>query len=262
MTLVSLALFIVVAYFVWNAWNKPTPYTHDRPATDEPAPTSRSSGGDNWEGSFWEVEDPIAVAAALNINYVDGQGQRTSRTIDVHKFGEYKGSALIIAWCRLRDANRTFRADRISKCIDIETGEIVQDVGSFLRARYEASPEAAIAKFVASDYDAVRVLLYVGKADGQLRAEEKEIICRACADLSQDSRMTMDLIQELFSTMDVPTMMAFKQAVGRLSKRDSEVQKIVLSAAHTMVATQKTVHSAERDALDYMQTRFKMLAGG
>ena len=56
--------------------------------------------------------------------------------------------------------------------------------------------------------------------------------------------------------MDVPTLQAFKLAVGRLAKRDQAAQTVVMSAAERMVATQKTVHQAEQEALDYMKKRF------
>jgi hypothetical protein len=56
--------------------------------------------------------------------------------------------------------------------------------------------------------------------------------------------------------MDVPTLQAFKLAVGRLAKRDQAAQTVVMSAAKKMVATQKTVHQAEQEALDYMKKRF------
>ena len=56
--------------------------------------------------------------------------------------------------------------------------------------------------------------------------------------------------------MDVPTLQAFKLAVGRLAKRGQTAQAVVMTAAERMVATQKVVQQAEQDALDYMKKRF------
>ena len=107
-----------------------------------------------------------------------------------------------------------------------------------------------------TEYDTLRVLLYVGKADGQLRAAEKAVIRNTCVALSKDSRITDEMIGDLFSSLDVPTIHAFKLAVGRISKREPSARKILLNAAEEMVATQKTVHHSEQEALDYMRSRF------
>ena len=56
--------------------------------------------------------------------------------------------------------------------------------------------------------------------------------------------------------MDVPTLQAFKLAVGRLANRDTAAQAAVMTAAVEMIATQKAVHHAEQEALDYMKKRF------
>lgn len=213
------------------------------------------SDRDNWEGSFWEVQDPFPVKAALRIDYEDATGRRTQRTVDVRQCGPYLDCSLLIAHCRLRNATRTFRTDRILRCIDEETGEIVSDVQSYLRNRYEASPEFARDKLFDEEYDTLRILLYVGKADGQLRAAERAIIRDTCRVLAADSRITDDLIDEMFAALDVPTIHAFKLAVGRLSKAPSAGRMALVKAAEDIVATQKTVHPAEQEALEYMRKR-------
>jgi hypothetical protein len=141
---------------------------------------------DNWEGSFWEVQDPFPVKASLRIDYEDGAGKKTERVVDVRQFGIDGYGNLLIGHCLMRNATRTFRTDRIKRCIDEETGEVVDDVFAYLRAKYESSPEHARDRLYEEEYDTLRVLLYVGKADGQLRAAEKAIIRVACRALAND----------------------------------------------------------------------------
>lgn len=215
---------------------------------------------DDWEGSFWEVEAPRAVAARLHLKYRDGQGNPTRRLVDVRQFGAYGPTTLLIGHCHLRNATRTFRADHIHEASDADTGEVLDDVAGWLRARYDASPEASADRLADDAYDALRVLLYVGKADGQLRAAERERIAAACRTLSGDARVTPELVGGLLAQMDVPTLPAFKLAVGRLAARDATVARTVLEASAAIVATQKTVHHAEADALAYMRQRFAIPA--
>lgn len=211
---------------------------------------------DEWEGSFWEVAQPLPAKAKLRLNYTDGAGRKTERTVDVRQFGAVGPNTLLIGHCNMRDATRTFRSDRIQSCIDEDTGEIVTDVCTYLQTRYDQSPDRTRDLLLEGEYDTLRVLLYVGKADGQLRAAEKVVIRDTCVAITADSRLTDATIEDLLKNMDVPTLQAFKLAVGRLAKRDQAAQVVVMTAAEKMVATQKLVHQAEQEALDYMKKRF------
>ena len=211
---------------------------------------------DEWEGSFWEVTQPLPAKANLRLKYTDGAGRKTERTVDVRQFGAVGPNTLLIGHCNMRDATRTFRSDRIESCIDEETGEVVSDVRTYLMAKYEQSPDRLKDLLLESEYDTLRVLLYVGKADGQLRAAEKAVIRDTCVAITNDSRLTDSVIDDLLANMDVPTLQAFKLAVGRLAKRGQTAQAVVMTAAERMVATQKIVQQAEQDALDYMKKRF------
>jgi hypothetical protein len=221
---------------------------------EEPSEVDR----DAWEGSFWEVEDPFPVEAALRIRYVDAEGKRTERTVAVRQLGIGSTCNLIIGHCQLRKATRTFRLDRIHHCIDTETGEIITDVHAHLRAKYEQSPAFARDKLLDEEFDTLRVLFYVGKADGQLRAAEKAIIREACRALASDSRITDEMIDDLFKSLEVPTANAFKLAIGRLSKKPREAQTAIVDATKRIIATQTSVHAAEAEALDYMLKRFSI----
>jgi WYL domain len=211
---------------------------------------------DEWEGSFWEVAQPLSSKAKLRLKYTDGAGRKTERKVDVRQFGAIGSNTLLIGHCNLRDATRTFRTDRIEACIDEETGEVVTDVRAYLQTKYDQSPDRSKDLLFEGEYDTLRVLLYVGKADGQLRAAEKTVIRDTCVAITNDSRLTDSAIDDLLASMDVPTLQAFKLAVGRLSKRDQAAQTMVMTAAERIVATQKAVHQAEQDALDYMKKRF------
>ena len=211
---------------------------------------------DEWEGSFWEVAQPLPAKAKLRLKYTDGAGRKTERTVDVRQFGAVGPNTLLIGHCNMRDATRTFRSDRIESCIDEDTGEVVTDVRAYLQTKYDQSPDSTRDLLLEVEYDTLRVLLYVGKADGQLRAAEKAVIRDTCVAITEDSRLTDATIEDLLANMDVPTLQAFKLAVGRLAKRDQAAQVVVMTAAEKMVATQKSVHQAEQEALDYMRRRF------
>lgn len=224
-----------------------------RPETAAETPADER---DNWEGSFWEVQEPTPVTARLRLNYTDGNSRPSERTVDVRQFGNFGDGVMLIGHCHLRNATRTFLTSRIQRCVDEETGELVADVGAYLRAKYEASPEHSLDRLYADEYDLLRVLLYVGRADGQLRAAEKAIVRETCAKLANDSRVTDDMIDRMFRDLEPPTLQAFRLAVGRLARRGGDSRRIVLEAAERMVASQKSVHPAEAEAIEYLKKRF------
>lgn len=214
---------------------------------------------DNWEGSFWEVQSPQPGTAKLCIDYEDGTGQKTKRVIDVKQYGSAYYGNIIMGYCQMRNAHRTFRVDRIKHCVDVDTGEIVNDVLAHIHEKYLESPKFQRDKLLENEYDTLRILLYIGKADGQLRREEKVIIRETCRALAKDSRITDEMIDEIFSWLEVPTLHAFKLAVNRFAKKGQSACDQILKATEEMIATQKTVHPSEAEAMEYIKKKFVTL---
>lgn len=71
------------------------------------------------------------VIAHLRIKYEDEDEKLTQRDVDVHGILFHLGAPRIEGFCHLRCARRTFRADRIHECIDLDSGEIVEDLAAF-----------------------------------------------------------------------------------------------------------------------------------
>lgn len=209
------------------------------------------------DSNIWESNIPYPVRSSIKIDYKDASGSKTERVVDVLRFDLDAPGGLFYGFCHLRKSTRTFRYDRVMACCDAETGEVVSDVCSFLGIKYKESPEYSADKLLESEYDVLRILLYMGKADGALRAAEKLIIRRVCRELSEDSRISDNLIDRIFSEMEIPSIHAFHMAVGRVATLSPQKRKSVLEAAAEIVATQKTVHPAEQEAMDYMRQKFE-----
>lgn len=61
------------------------------------------------------VEEAVRLGSVVKVTYVDGAGQRTTRDVEaVGFYGSHDGWYLI-GWCRLRQAGRIFRLDRIQR---------------------------------------------------------------------------------------------------------------------------------------------------
>ena len=135
-------------------WEKDDEYTEY-----EPAPVRK----------YWPQIEWIQVKAKLRITYTNTKKETSKRTIRIQG---YDGSPYLEGFCERRDAQRTFRIDRIQNAIDAETGEIIRDVPDYLLRKYHESSEYMLLKIFSDYLDVIKVFLYIGKADGQLRSEE------------------------------------------------------------------------------------------
>ena len=95
-----------------------------KPTTDSKPPTHQ--GG---------RRGPIKpVRATLIIDYIDAANQHTTRTVKITSF-QAGSSPGMRGFCLLRKETRLFRIDRVQKAIDSETGEIIENLLSWLNSR-------------------------------------------------------------------------------------------------------------------------------
>lgn len=212
---------------------------------------------DHFEGGHWDVVETFSVTANLHIKYQDGAGQITERSVQVRSVGDYLGNPTLVAHCRLRDQSRTFRIDRILECFDEDTGEVVSDVFEHLQAIYESSPAGSLDKIWDREFEALRVLYYIGKADGRLMPREREVMASYCRAVSGDERIDAELIRGYVDSFGTPSINTYKIAVGRVAKRPETEREAVRQAAQAMLAHRKKMSAVERDALDYIDVRFE-----
>lgn len=205
---------------------------------------------DAWEGTFRDGINAYEISLNLKFDYVDSNGTKTTRSVTTYEADDVLG--MMLAHCELREATRSFRYERISNCVDLDTGEIVVDVGDYLYKKYLSSPEYAMLKFTEDNLDLMKCLLYMAKADGQMRKEERDIIAHVCISGSSNKIITEETIKSMLSGLQIPSMQAFKLAVGRIANNNQEQFDILAKAAQDIVNTQKTIHPNEQSALDYI----------
>jgi hypothetical protein len=210
---------------------------------------------DNWEIKG-EVTGEFLVRALLHIHYVDGAGLATERTVEIKRCGQYLDDVMMHGYCRLREAPRSFLVSRIKRCFDEETGEVVTDVSGYLNARYEQSPEYSLDQWFQREHDILRILLYVAKADGYLRAKEREAIVQYGRVMCGDDRITEGMIADLLSRIETPSIHVFKRLVGTLQHEATEKRNQIIRLVEQLISTDNKTHPAELEALAYLRERW------
>jgi hypothetical protein len=152
-------------------------------------PPQESDDEDTREDRFREAADPFPAEATLRIAYVDSNGRQTERVVDVKQFDETLCGGMIIGFCHLRQATRTFAIDRIRRCIVEGTGEVVGDVRKFLWNLHENGVPSTSDQPVEEDFSFLRARLSAAKTVGGLSEKEAEKIAEACHDLTGGQRI-------------------------------------------------------------------------
>jgi hypothetical protein len=257
-------LFIALAGFAaWKFFgrskSRAEPVSDEMPIAVSIEISNEDQEKDAWEGWFFEeAADPKPVEARLKISYIDGEGRLTERIINVIEFDNAPSnskSGLIIARCELRAARRTFRFDRIHKAIDLDTGELIQDVQDFLRQAWMKSPKRSLVEFEEQFYGPLEVLLFIARADGRLISKEREIIVNFCRKHLSDQRISDEDLTKSIKAVDKLSLQSFKLSVGRLLQGNRELIADVIEAAEAIIATEKSVHPSELEAVEYLKRR-------
>lgn len=71
----------------------------------------------------------IPFGSVWRLVYVDGQGRRSERIVEARSLTATDDDCDMTAFCRTRQAERTFRASRIAAMTNIETGEALRELG-------------------------------------------------------------------------------------------------------------------------------------
>ena len=226
----------------------------------------------------------VNVDAHLKIEYLSAKGEKTERRIRVRRFYDVRELGLIKAYCYLRSGDRTFRIDRISSCIDTDTGEVVEDVRAHLRskaglredsrvardgsqrkppalkkrpAKGEVSPAGMIIKRYP---DLVRVLMFVAIEDGKVTRPKQQIIARYLSRVMQDDQINEGTVAMLAVQQGKPTLASFKQAVGRIANEGKLNPVLVAGCCRYVAEEDGVITEDEEAALEYLDRRVMALS--
>lgn len=173
---------------------------------------------DNWETDLLighDGEMPIELDAF--IRYRDGRGLETRREIHIRALYPYEGDLAILAFCKLRQENRSFLASRILEFKDLATGEIAKDIPAYLLNAYARSPYGSTENVVSSLADDLTILLFIGRTEhGRLSHKRRQCILEYLQ-AQTDGKSVDDHALEKLLSKSTPTQMDFREALDHIS---------------------------------------------
>jgi len=105
--------------------------------------------------------------SALMIEYIDAAGSFSRRRISIQSaMISEGGNSYFRAFCHERQAQRSFRADRVRRAFDLGTGEIYEPPGPYLDQLMSAfSP--GVKEFFSRSGAGANILAFLARADGR-----------------------------------------------------------------------------------------------
>lgn len=70
-----------------------------------------------------ELEEALELRRPVMMEYLDARQQRTHRVIQPLHVRRSGGELLLVAHCHLRNAQRTFKLDRVVRLVRLEEGQ-------------------------------------------------------------------------------------------------------------------------------------------
>jgi len=211
----------------------------------------------NTDAYWFPVEGmPRKLEARLTLDYESTSGKRAKRDVDVSAFYRGDGGCIIDCFCHLRNAKRTLSSKSILRAIDRDTGEVVNDIYTFLEAKYNENPEKAYDTILQTYAWTIFILLYVAAADGAIRAPERQLVVDFCMRRGNPAELTVEKLDALVKGLGRPAKSDFQRYI-RERTTTPEVIRDIFETAKAIVATNSKVHTEQERALAYMTKQWK-----
>jgi hypothetical protein len=172
-----------------------------------------------------EIEVAVHIGQALGIEYRDSAEACSRRIVTVMRVKPGPESLLAVSWCYMRAAYRSFRTDRITALIDLETG-IVESDGADIENAFSILMQSRIGDGYETTRRAIEkagpgmnILRYLSRCDGRVHPAETQAILSYLDSIAVDLNLVINeqIARRLVSRMHVTTDM-FHRSVDRLSR--------------------------------------------
>jgi len=198
----------------------------------------------------------------LEIDYREDDGSSSVRRLIVKQFELQAegGQALLAAHCSSSSCFMEFHSSRIERCVELASGEQVQDLPALLAERYACSRQGRLERLEEALAEELAVLLSLGHADQLLQSREQELIA-AFLHPRQPQRpgaepLTPAQIASHLRWLSQPTPERFAAAVELLAARASEELQILFATCLEVVDVRAAREGGEQPAIDHLQARW------
>ena len=206
------------------------------------APTSFDLG-------LWQPDRPINLLLEVDHLQVDGTTLRGQIRVKRYRLSQEGDQAILGAHCQLLKRFLDFNSQSLQRCLDLQSGEWIDDLPAFLEASHEASQQGKLDRLYQSHQDELAVLLYVGRADGVLQRREKELIAYYLTGRFTGGSLQVEEIAHDLAWKPVPNRDDFRLATKRLALLDASLKDQIVQLCRQLIEVKDTLDGDEEGSM-------------
>ena len=206
------------------------------------APTSFDLG-------LWQPDRPINLLLEVDHLQVDGTTLRGQIRVKRYRLSKQGDQAILGAHCQLLKRFLDFNSQSLQRCLDLQSGERIDDLPAFLEASHAASQQGQLDRLYQSHQDELALLLYVGRADGVLQRREKELIAHYLAGRFTGGFLQVEEIARDLAWKPVPNKNDFRLATQRLVQLEAELKNQIVQLCRQLIEVKETLDGDEEASM-------------
>jgi len=180
---------------------------------------------------------------------VDGTTLRGEIRVKRYRLSKQGDQAILGAHCQLLKRYLDFNSQSLQRCLDLESGQLIDDLPAFLEASHAASQQGQLDRLYQSHQDELAVLLYVGRADGVLQRREKELIAHYLVGRFTGGSLQVEEIARDLAWKPVPNHDDFKLATQRLAQLEASLKKQIVQLCRQLIEVKETLDGDEEASM-------------
>nr|DAK38761.1 MAG TPA: hypothetical protein [Caudoviricetes sp.]DAS62920.1 MAG TPA: hypothetical protein [Caudoviricetes sp.] len=188
---------------------------------------------------------PCSIRVAIGYTGAKGKSERQVdiRAFEPDPFGCFSGV------CLLRHSVRTFKFQNVSDAVDVATGEVIEDLHSWLAERYRQDSAGELCRFIREYRPLLDVLIYMAACDGKILKVERRAIAHWLLKQTGLHDALLNHADLLIDDLPVPDLADFDLSVAVVSRIFPELKEELLLYATEIAMADKKIHHNEIDTL-------------
>lgn len=193
---------------------------------------------------------------SLLFSYVDGRGGESRRTVDFkkHQFYGMEGSYLY-GECRMRKAGRTFNTKRMTDVMDVDTGELIQNVREYAENVWADSTKAKLQNWADENDRIAKAFLYLLRGSKRGGEPDYKVLASIYSEMLGGEIVTMSDIQWLYKDKSPTTAVGFQRFVGGIIKNHPDKLVWFKESAIKLASARARSNFSDKAAIDYLNKR-------
>ena len=220
-----------------------------RPRGGQPPAEKSFAAPTSFDLGPWQPDRPINLLLEVDHLQLDGTTLRGQIRVKRYRLSKQGDQAILGAHCQLLKRFLDFNSQSLQRCLDLQSGERIDDLPAFLEASHAASQQGQLDRLYQSHQDELALLLYVGCADGVLQRREKELIAHYLAGRFTGGFLQVEEIARDLAWKPVPNKNDFRLATQRLVQLEAELKNQIVQLCRQLIEVKETLDGDEEASM-------------